>query len=367
LTGEQAVSLVEQLGAIRRLTDGMFAKAVKRIDDTHAERNTDDRDAASLCARLVGIGVSEARRALNTARKLEGLSATDAAVRGGKLSARQAQMIADAATVNPEAECDLIATAAQGLVPLLDACIAARSAVEGSSARAARQRRARRLRIWRSTDGMVEGHFRFPPETGGPFKTAIDVATQQIFRDRHAEGAREPHDRYAADALAALVSGTDERAKRATFTVHIVIDHAALVRGDVADGERCEIAGVGPVSVSWVRELLGSAFVTAVIKRGKDISTVAHLGRYVPAELQTAMIVGGRECDIENCHGRGYLERDHSEVDHAKGGPTAYWNHAWLCYVHHRLKSKGWKLGPRDPGTGKRRLHPPSAHPSAAA
>jgi hypothetical protein len=304
--------------------------------------------------------VREARRALDTARKLERLPATEAAVREGKLSARQVQMIADAALVNPKAECDLIATAGQGLAPLLDACIAARAVVEGGAERAARQRTARKLRIWRSTDGMVEGHFRFPPETGGPFKAVIDTATQQIFRERHAEGSREPHDRYAADALEALVCGADGQPQKRAITVHVVIDHAALVRGDVGDGERCEIPGVGPVAVAWVRQVLGSAFATAVIKRGKDISTVAHFGRNIPAELQTAMIVGGRECEIENCHGRSYLERDHSEIDHAKGGPTAYWNLAWLCYLHHRLKSNGWTLGPADPATGKRRLHPPT-------
>src|SRR6266550_6117459 len=114
LTGEQAVWLVEQLGAIRRLIDGMLAKAAKRVDDTHAHKSSGDRDAAGLCARAVGVGVREARRAIETAEKLERLSATDAAVRDGSLSARQAQMIADAATINPEAECDLIATASLG-------------------------------------------------------------------------------------------------------------------------------------------------------------------------------------------------------------------------------------------------------------
>ena len=34
LTGEQAVWLVEQLGALRRLIDGLLAKAAKRVDDT---------------------------------------------------------------------------------------------------------------------------------------------------------------------------------------------------------------------------------------------------------------------------------------------------------------------------------------------
>jgi hypothetical protein len=44
--------------------------------------------------------------------------------------------------------------------------------------------------------------------------------------------------------------------------------------------------------------MLGDAFVTAVIKKGRDITTVAHFGRHIPAHLRTAMIVGGRECVI---------------------------------------------------------------------
>ena len=217
---------------------------------------------------------------------------------------------------------------------------------------------------------MVEGHFRLPPEIGGPFKAVIDSETQRIFRACHAEGRREPHDRYAADALVGAVLGVANAsgaAKGAKTTVNVVIDHSALVRGDVSEGETCEIPGVGPVAVGWVRDLLGSAFVAAVIKNGKDIATVAHFGRHIPAELQTAMIVGGRECDVEGCHARGYLERDHSEVDYAKGGATAYWNLAWLCYLHHRLKSMGWKLGPPDPTTGKRSLRAPEEGQSTAA
>jgi hypothetical protein len=76
----------------------------------------------------------------------------------------------------------------------------------------------------------------------------------------------------------------------------------------------------------------------------------------VPAELQTAMLVGGRECEIDGCAHRGYLERDHCEVDFADGGPTAWWNLAWLCSLHHKRKTMGWVLGPRDPTTGKRTL-----------
>jgi len=100
-------------------------------------------------------------------------------------------------------------------------------------------------------------------------------------------------------------------------------------------------------------------------KKGKDISTVAHLGRHIPAELRTAMIVSGRECSIEGCTCRDYLELDHCEVDYGMGGPTAKWNLAWLCSAHHRRKTQGWHLGPPDPATGKRPLDPLGASRAA--
>jgi 5-methylcytosine-specific restriction endonuclease McrA len=97
-----------------------------------------------------------------------------------------------------------------------------------------------------------------------------------------------------------------------------------------------------------------------VIKKGKHITTVAHLGRHVPAEVMTALIVGGRECSVEGCHNRGYLERDHIH-DYAKGGPTSYKNICYLCWGDHDKKSKGWILSEPDPVTGKRKLRPPPA------
>src|SRR5262249_32860826 len=109
---------------------------------------------------------------------------------------------------------------------------------------------------------------------------------------------------------------------------------------------------------AWVKEIFGEAFLTAIIKKGKDITTVAHLGRHVPAEVMTALIVGGRECCVEGCYNRGYLERDHHE-DYAKGGPTSYENLGCMCSGDHDKKTKSWILGAADPITGKRPLRPP--------
>ena len=212
---------------------------------------------------------------------------------------------------------------------------------------------------------MVEGHFKVTPQVGGRIKACIEHGTRRHFRIARSDGTREPQDRYAADAFADAVLGDPAAVKSGGYTAHVLIDHEVLVRGHALEGETCEIPGVGPVSVEWVREILGTAFVTAIVKKGKDITTVAHLGRHIPAELRPRDRLG-RECTIEGCSGREYLELDHCEIDHANGGPTAKWNLMWVCSIHHTRKSQGWILGPPDPITGKRRLDPPPANRRAA-
>src|SRR6478609_7536479 len=94
--GDETVAFLEKLGAIRRLTDGMIAKAAKRLDDTAEHTRHTDRSAAELCARVTGVSTGEAKRAIEVAAKLEALPATDAAVRAGKLSSRATDLIVGA-------------------------------------------------------------------------------------------------------------------------------------------------------------------------------------------------------------------------------------------------------------------------------
>jgi Domain of unknown function (DUF222) len=372
--GDDAIACMKELGAIRRLTDGMVAKTAKRVEDTAAHTYGTDRSAAELTSRLVGVTSSEAKRAIATAAKLEALPTVDAAVRAGTVSGRQADLIAAVASEDPSLQSDLLKVAAKGMAPLHDACVAARASREDQAARSERQDSLQSYRSWTNLDGMFEFHGVVTPEAGGPINAIIEDGTRRKFRDARRDGVRRSQDYYAAQAFVEAMLGepdaADEsapdtaapkakRTSKPTYTTHIVIDHEALVRGNTRPGETCEVPGVGPVNVECVRGLLGEAFVTAIIKKGRDISTVAHLGRHVPADLRTAMIVSGRECSVEGCSGREYLELDHCEIDHAKGGPTAWWNFCWLCSIHHARKSAGWLLGPPDPVTGKRRLSPP--------
>src|SRR3954471_4610735 len=365
-SGQEALDLVEALGVTRRLVDGMVARAAKRVEDTAAHTYGGDRNAAEVVERLVGVSTGEAKRVIDVAAHLRSLPGTAAALRAGRLSTRNAELIVAGAAGDPSLERELLLAAEQGTTPLRAAVVAARAAGEEQAARAARQHGARSFRTWTNVDGMVEGHFEVRPEVGGAIRARIDQMTRKRFRDARSTGVRESQDAYAADAFAEAMLGEPSEGTGGGYTTHVVIDHEALVPGRTREGETCEIPGVGPVDVEWVRELLGSAFVAAIVKKGKDITTVAHFGRHIPAELRTAMVVSGRECSVAGCHGREYLELDHCEIDYAKGGPTARWNLAWLCSVHHKRKSKGWILGQPHPDTGKRTLDPPGAGSKAA-
>ncbi|MCU1459657.1 MAG: protein of unknown function endonuclease [Actinomycetia bacterium] len=364
--GTDAVDFLADLATIQHIADGLTARVSKHIADTNAFVAFGDRTAPELCARVSGIGTAEARRAIENATRWESLPATDAAIREGRLSGQEAALISAVAVHDPSLEDELLAAAGNGLTPLRDACVRARARTEDPEGRSRRQHADRTLTMWNNVDGMVEGHFRLAPEIGGALRAAIQQQTQRVFRAKYRAGIHEPHHAYAADALAALVMGEPDTAKPAVgYTAHVLIDHAVLIRGNALPGETCEMPGVGPVNARWVQEMLGEAFVTAVIKKGRDITTVAHFGRHIPAELRTAMIVGGRECCVEGCNRREYLEIDHSEIDFAHGGPTAWWNLQHLCSVDHRRKTQGWLLGPPDPVTGKRGLSPPGTSRAA--
>jgi Domain of unknown function (DUF222) len=160
LTPEAAVRVVDQLGAISRVVDGMLGQVARRVAET-----TNDNGCAAV-AGLLGVGTGEVRSAVETAKKLEELPATAAAVRAGRLSAKEAALIADAATINPAEEQHLLGVAKLGLVKLRDACVEARAAVEDPKKRRERQHRDRSFRSWTDRDGMWAGQFRYSPEIG---------------------------------------------------------------------------------------------------------------------------------------------------------------------------------------------------------
>ena len=148
------------------------------------------------------------------------------------------------------------------------------------------------------------------------------------------------------------------RRATAPATVLARIDLAALRRGWAADGEMCEIEGVGRVPVAVVREWTLDAFMALVVTDGTDIRSVVHLGRYPTAAQRSALLVRDVECVVPGCHVRRGLEIDHVDP-WVPYHVTRLDRLARLCRRHHRMKTyERWRLSG---GPGGWNWDPPGA------
>jgi hypothetical protein len=121
--------------------------------------------------------------------------------------------------------------------------------------------------------------------------------------------------------------------------VIIHVDAEALARGEIKDGERCEIKGVGPVSLGTLRCLLGDAWAKIVIEKGVDVLNVTHVGRVKRAHLETALWTRDPCCAVPGCGITYGLERDHITAV-CDQGPTSLENLVLLCHHHHQMKTR---------------------------
>jgi hypothetical protein len=169
----------------------------------------------------------------------------------------------------------------------------------------------------------------------------LDKRTEEIVAEARRAGRREPLQAYAADALVDLAREASVPASPSgpRAMVHVVVDHAALTRGRVARGERCEIPGIGPIPVASARSLTSDAVMKAIVTDGTDVKTVAHVGRTIPARMRTALEARDPTCVVPGCGSRRHLEIDHYRVAFADDGPTSLDNLARLCRWHHYLRT----------------------------
>jgi Domain of unknown function (DUF222)/HNH endonuclease len=342
LDGRGAAALVEVAARGERICSAIKALGARRVEETHAWREEGHRSAAHWVAEATGETVGAAGRALETARALERLPETDAAFRAGQLSSTQAAEITSAADADPAAESALLETAAgTGVKGLRDRCRVVRAGAEADDAAWARRLHVgRRAHEWTDPDGTYRLEARLAPDAGARFSSAWKAHTDRIFRDARRAGGREHHTAYAADALVALAG--DGPCK--PVEVRAVVESAALARGHVEPGERCEITGVGPVPVTTARALLDDASVAVMMRDGDDITAVSRPTRTIPTKVRRALETRYPTCGVPGCANDQFLEIDHVVAieDH---GATEIANLWRLCSHHHALKTyQGWRV-----------------------
>jgi hypothetical protein len=138
----------------------------------------------------------------------------------------------------------------------------------------------------------------------------------------------------------------------------IRVDLEALCRGEIAGDELCEIAGVGPISVSAARQLLGESIVKLIITKGVDVVSVTHLGRGPTVAQGSGVVVPQPLRTVEGCC-RTRVEYEHT-VEWRYTRHTRVDELAPKCSFHFAQKTvHGWALVE---GTGERPMVPPD-HP----
>src|SRR5437879_4227020 len=267
LAADAAVGLVDTFATIEKLAGAGKALAARRVADSNLWRGEGERSAAHWLARRAGSSVGPAMATLETAARLDELPAVNAALRAGELSPVQANEIASAAGADAGAGAELVAVArSDGFTGLRDKCRRVKAAAAPDEmARHRAIHASRSLRHWSDPDGAGRLEGRFTPEVLAELLVALEPFEAEAFRVARDEGRREGFDAYRADALLALAragrDGAGCTSSSPRHTVHVVIDHAALLRGKAEATERCEVDGVGRVPVRVVRSMLDDAFV----------------------------------------------------------------------------------------------------------
>ena len=408
MTGEQAARAVEDLAVAEKAVAGTMLFLALRVAKTSAWQGRGFKTAADWLASVAGISVHEAQRHLGTARKAENLEKTKKAMREGKVSPDQADAVTDAATADPAAEDDLLDLAERDTTKnLRDEAARRKAAATDSAARERRIRRERSVRRYTDRDGAFHLHLRGPAADGARIEALLRPFEEQAFRTGRTDGVRDTFENRSYDAFLGLLglgpdaaeptapaasaasaqppaqtakgaaaqataaaaaaqapvkAGTAKPAGGANVKVIVRIDHTALLRGHTIAGETCDVAGLGPISVEAARDLMGDAFLAAVVLKGRDVVNVAHLGRGPNAYQRTALEAAGIACTNVGCNRTVGIQIDH-RTPYATDPVTKLDNLDPLCSGSggcHDLKTHhGHEL---EPGTGRRRLLPPD-HP----
>jgi hypothetical protein len=360
------------LARIERLAAGAKLRLAGRVAESDVWRRAGRRSPAEHLAHLGGTSRGAAQQELDTAGHLASSPATSAALRAGELSAAQAAAVADATVADPSAEVRLVELAQRAsLRQLREECTRVRAAADpDAEARYARIRRQRALRTFCDSEGTWNLQARGPVDDGARIMAALGPLIDQVFQRARVDGLREAHEAYAFDALVALAdqpattsSGSTPSTRTRSqpkFRGLLRVDLEALTRGEVHEGECCEITGVGPVPVSVARRLLGDSILHLVLTRGHDVASVVHLGRGPTAAQQIALLWTQPECARLGCD----QTWTHAQIDHrtpwADTQQTVLDELDRLCPFDHRLKTHhGWALVA---GSGKRLMVPPG-HP----
>ena len=373
MSGAQARDLAAGFAELERLAAAGKLLATGRLVASGAGPGDDSfRDVDAWLASVSGTTVGAARATTKAATRALEQPVVEVAVRAGRLSAAQAELVTSAAAADADAAGRLVELAShagvKGLRAECERVIAAAASRAQEQSTAEHVHAQRSLRHTARADGSGTITMTGPLDRTAAVMAALEPFEQAIFIDNRTRKTPAHAEATAFDAMVELAASARSRGPHATrerrplATLHLHVSDDAFRRGHTERREICEIEGAGPVPVSTARRLSSDAILKALVMKGTDVTHVVSLGRTIPAALATAIRTEQPACSIEGCEIDRHLELDHN-VPWAQGGETSRENVDPLCGHHHDVKTRRdlRRLGP----PGRQRLVSVAEHEAA--
>jgi hypothetical protein len=334
LSSADAAELVSTLSpVIRQLT---------ALRDACACRSS---QSSSWLASQLDVSQADARRTLTVQHQLTQLPDVQQAVRSGSVSSAKAAVITQAADGDEAVASSLLASARGSSFEQLRRAVQERSARQTSEEKRRRLRNSQYISVQHDHDNMVLGQFRLLPEVAAPWLSQWSKVSRQAVSKN--DEADEPLGAGAtqAEAFAGLLaSGNDNGNGKSISVVNYHVDHAAFERGVAQDGERCEIAGVGPVPVSVIEEALPHSPIRLLVTHDNKLLWYSEERRskqksgMVPDYVKRAVKAKAYgTCEVNGCVSAA------DEVDHVQArcnqGSNDLDNLSAKCKAHHDEKT----------------------------
>jgi hypothetical protein len=358
--GRQALRTMRVFTRIKNAASAGEGRMARRFDETRVWARDGHRSGAHAVASATGTSVGQATGTLQTAERLEHLGRTAETFAKGRLSPAQAAEIAHAASEVPEAEDELLLKVRdERFAPFKDRCRRIAASAHDPLERAKRINANRSCRTWTDAEGAWNLSARGTTADGGRIMAAIGAEADTVFKAARARGDRDSLDAYRFDALRNLVT---RDAGTATSSgpkahVHVNVDAEALLALKGMPGATCEVPGLGAIPVEDARAMLGDALLTVIIKKGVDVTTVAHHGRTIPTAIRRAVEARDPECVVEGCTVRDQLDVHHV-IPWVEQPVTTVEGVVRICHWEHYLVTHcGYTLEPL--GDGQYRLLAP--------
>jgi hypothetical protein len=359
LDGPAAARELRRVARMEAICASVKTRLARRMEETNAWQRGGHKSAAHFVARETGTSIHQAVVTLETGAQLEELPALREAFATGRVTQAQVTEIAPAAVVAADHERELVALAQEDRnhARLRDRCRKVEADATDALARRNAIHAARALRTWTDPGGTWHLHANGTAEAGARIMARLNAETEAVFQDARKANTREPVDAYRFDALVRVAERTGDESARAKAHIFVNVDAEKLTHGDAAGGV-CEIKGVGPVPVATARELMGDALLTVVVKRGVDVTTIAHDGsKTMPVAVRRAVLARDPECVVDVCSAPS------TEVHHkdwrSHGGKHSTKNCVGTCgWCHDLVHYHGYTLEPNGDGTYHLRAPP---------